>query len=116
MTVCLFMAVSLCAGRVRIEPLILEGAEARRPVFAAYAKGGRRPHVGLQEMGANPAWGPHPPSACFPWQPPLLVNGALSVSCACLLREVLRLSRMQSERSVGVSTHNVGSSGFRAQA
>jgi len=35
----------------RMEPLILEGAEMRRPVFAAYAKGGRRLAVGLQEMG-----------------------------------------------------------------
>ena len=34
-----------------MEPLILEGAELRRPVFAAYTKGGRRLHVGLQEMG-----------------------------------------------------------------
>lgn len=29
----------------------MDGAEMRRPVFAAYAKGGRRLHVGLQEMG-----------------------------------------------------------------
>ncbi|CAL5218604.1 g301 [Coccomyxa viridis] len=37
----------------RMEPLILEGAELRRPVFAAYAKGGRRLHVGMQEMGED---------------------------------------------------------------
>ena len=37
----------------RMEPLILEGAEMRRPVFAAYAKGGRRLAVGLQEMGES---------------------------------------------------------------
>lgn len=36
-----------------MEPLILEGAETRRPVFAAYAKGGRRLGVGLQEMGED---------------------------------------------------------------
>ena len=39
----------------RMEPLILEGAELRRPVFAAYAKGGRRLHVGMQEMGGVPS-------------------------------------------------------------
>lgn len=36
-----------------MEPLILPGAELRRPVFAAYAKGGRRLHVGMQEMGGD---------------------------------------------------------------
>ena len=39
-----------------MEPLILEGAELRRPVFAAYAKGGRRLHVGMQEMGEIPCY------------------------------------------------------------
>ena len=49
-----------------MEPLILEGAETRRPVFAAYTKGGRRLHVGLQEMGACPLlWDSHTPLACF---------------------------------------------------
>lgn len=37
----------------RLEPLVLAGAERRRPVFAAYAKGGRRLHVGLQEFGED---------------------------------------------------------------
>ena len=45
-------AGALCG---RMEPLILEGAELRRPVFAAYAKGGRRLHVGMQEMGEDPS-------------------------------------------------------------
>ena len=31
----------------RLEPLISVGAEKRRPVYAAYCKGGRRLHVGL---------------------------------------------------------------------
>lgn len=31
----------------------MAGAEKRRPVFAAYAKGGRRLHVGLQEFGED---------------------------------------------------------------
>ena len=34
----------------------MDGAEMRRPVFAAYAKGGRRLHVGLQEMGKCPLY------------------------------------------------------------
>ncbi|CAL8470099.1 g9641 [Coccomyxa elongata] len=37
----------------RLEPLVMAGAEKRRPVFAAYAKGGRRLHVGLQEFGED---------------------------------------------------------------
>ena len=32
----------------RLEPLIVEGAEKRRPVFAAYHGGGRRLTVGFQ--------------------------------------------------------------------
>lgn len=35
----------ICSGR--LEPLIVCGAEKRRPVYAAYYKGGRRLHVGL---------------------------------------------------------------------
>jgi hypothetical protein len=31
----------------------MANAEKRRPVFAAYAKGGRRLHVGLQEFGED---------------------------------------------------------------
>ncbi len=38
---------------LRLEPLVIPGAEKRRPVFAAYAKGGRRLHVGLQEFGED---------------------------------------------------------------
>lgn len=37
----------------RLEPLVIVNAEKRRPVFAAYAKGGRRLHVGLQEFGED---------------------------------------------------------------
>lgn len=33
--------------------MVIPGAEKRRPVFAAYAKGGRRLHVGLQEFGED---------------------------------------------------------------
>lgn len=34
-------------NKCRLEPLISVGAEKRRPVYAAYCKGGRRLHVGL---------------------------------------------------------------------
>jgi hypothetical protein len=40
-------------GERRLEPLVMVNAEKRRPVFAAYAKGGRRLHVGLQEFGED---------------------------------------------------------------
>eukprot|EP00884_Botryococcus_braunii_P003989 jgi/Botrbrau1/13591/Bobra.0307s0010.1 len=36
----------------RMEPLVMEGAEKRLPVYAA-AKGGKRLHVGLQEFGED---------------------------------------------------------------
>ena len=32
----------------RMEPLVLSGAQQQRPVFAAFHKGGRRIHIGLQ--------------------------------------------------------------------
>ena len=37
----------------RVEPLVMEHAERRRPVFAAYARGGKRLGVGLQ---VPPPW------------------------------------------------------------
>ena len=32
----------------RMEPLVTTGAEKNRPVFAAFHRGGRRIHIGLQ--------------------------------------------------------------------
>ena len=32
----------------RMEPLVTTGAEKHRPVFAAFHRGGRRLHIGLQ--------------------------------------------------------------------
>lgn len=37
----------------RMEPLAVEGGEKRRPVFADYHRGGRRIHIGLQEMSED---------------------------------------------------------------
>lgn len=37
----------------RMEPLAVIGGEKRRPVFADYHRGGRRIHIGLQEMGED---------------------------------------------------------------
>lgn len=31
-----------------MEPLVVSGAQEHRPVFAAFHKGGRRIHIGLQ--------------------------------------------------------------------
>ena len=97
------MVVSLCAERARIEPLILEGAEMRRPVFAAYTKGGRRLHVGLQEMGTCPPCMRVPTRLQLAFTESLLTFPlALFLSSfACMLREALPLSRMQSERRAG---------------
>ena len=37
----------------RLEPLIFQGAEQRKAAYAAYHRGGRRIHVGMQEFGED---------------------------------------------------------------
>lgn len=37
----------------RLEPLIFHGAEERKAAYAAYHRGGRRIHVGMQEFGED---------------------------------------------------------------
>ena len=39
----------------RMEPLIVEGAEKRKPLFAPYYRGGRRIHIGVAEFAED--WG-----------------------------------------------------------
>lgn len=38
-----------------MEPLIVEGAERRKPLFAPYYRGGRRIHIGVAEFAED--WG-----------------------------------------------------------
>lgn len=38
-----------------MEPLIVEGAEKRKPLFAPYYRGGRRIHIGVAEFAED--WG-----------------------------------------------------------
>ncbi len=37
----------------RLEPLVFQGAEDRKAAYASYHRGGRRIHVGMQELGED---------------------------------------------------------------